>query len=90
LRRLQTRRCAESGGRLWKTAEVDHRVPLFAVWRDHRDTPWPKLLDYWGLPNLQMINRDVHVAKCAGEAPRRRHGMRPPNALGFHRAQRLR
>jgi hypothetical protein len=68
LRRLQTRRCAESGGRLWKTAEVDHRVPLFAVWRDHRDTPWPKLLDYWGLPNLQMINRDVHVAKCAGEA----------------------
>jgi hypothetical protein len=53
---------------LWKTAEVDHRVPLFQVWRDHRDTPWPKLLDYWGLPNLQMINRDVHVAKCADEA----------------------
>jgi hypothetical protein len=72
LRRLQARRCAESGGRLWKTAEVDHRVPLFAVWRDHRDTPWPKLLDYWGLPNLQMINRDVHVAKCAGEARDRR------------------
>jgi len=68
LRRLQARRCGETGGRLWKTAEVDHRVPLFAVWRDHRETPWPKLLDYWGLPNLQLINRDVHVAKCAGEA----------------------
>jgi len=68
LRRLQARRCGETGGRLWKAAEVDHRVPLFAVWRDHRETPWPKLLDYWGLPNLQLINRDVHVAKCAGEA----------------------
>jgi hypothetical protein len=68
LRRLQARRCAESGGRLWKTAEVDHRVPLFRVWGEYRDTPWPKLLDYWGLPNLQVINRDAHVLKCAGEA----------------------
>ena len=42
------------------------------VWREHRDTPWPKLLDYWGLPNLQMINRDVHVEKCADEASWRR------------------
>jgi len=68
LRKLQQRRCAERGGRLWKTAEVDHRVPLFKVWREHRDTAWPKLLDYWGLPNLQVINRDVHVEKCADEA----------------------
>ena len=30
LRRLQARRCGESGGRLWKSAEVDHRVPLFS------------------------------------------------------------
>ncbi len=72
LRRLQARRCAQSGGRLWKTAEIDHRVPLFRVFREYRDTPWPKLLDYWGLPNLQLINRDVHVAKCAGEARHRR------------------
>jgi hypothetical protein len=68
LRRVQARRCAASGGRLWKTAEVDHRVPLFRVWGEYRDTPWPKLLDYWGLPNLQVINRDAHVLKCAGEA----------------------
>jgi hypothetical protein len=33
LRRLQARRCGETGGRLWKTAEVDHRIPLFRVWR---------------------------------------------------------
>ncbi len=27
-----------------------------------------KLVAYWGLPNLQVINRDAHVAKCAAEA----------------------
>src|SRR5262252_7618078 len=72
LRRVQQRRCAQTGGRLWRTAEVDHLVPLFRVWCEHRDTPWPKLLDYWGLPNLQVINRDVHVEKCADEAGWRR------------------
>ena len=34
--------------------------------------PWPKLLDFWGLPNLQVINRDIHAAKCAVEAAGRR------------------
>jgi hypothetical protein len=68
LRRLQKRRCGQTGGRLWRDAEVDHRVPLFRVWRDHRNEPWPKLLSYWGLPNLQVINREVHAAKCAIEA----------------------
>jgi hypothetical protein len=68
LRRLQARRCAKTGGRLWKTAEIDHRVPLFQVWRERRDTPWPELLPYWGTSNLQVINRDVHAAKCAAEA----------------------
>jgi hypothetical protein len=72
LRRIQQRRCGQTGGRLWKTAEVDHRVPLFRVWREHRDTPWPELLAFWGLPNLQVINRDVHVEKCADEADYRR------------------
>jgi len=65
LRRLQARRCGETGGRLWKTAEVDHRIPLFRVWREYRDAPWPELLGYWGLPNLQVINREAHVAKCS-------------------------
>jgi hypothetical protein len=72
LRRLQGRRCGQTGGRLWKNAEVDHRVPLFRVWGEHRDLRWPKLLDFWGLPNLQAINRDVHAAKCAIEARDRR------------------
>jgi hypothetical protein len=67
LRRLQAPRCAETGARLWKNAEVDHRVPLFRVWTEYRHLPWPKLLGFWGLPNLQVINRDVHVAKCASE-----------------------
>jgi hypothetical protein len=72
LRRLQARRCRQTGGRLLKNAEVDHRVPLFRVWSEHRDAPWPRLLDYWGLPNLQIINRDIHAAKCASEAQHRR------------------
>jgi hypothetical protein len=75
LRRLQVRRCGETGGRLWKSAEVDHHVPLFRVWGEFRDSPWPQLLDYWGLPNLQVINRNAHAAKCATEA-RERHAVR--------------
>jgi hypothetical protein len=72
LRHLQARRCNESGGRLWKSAQVDHPVPLFRVWSEHRDAPSPKLVGYWGLPNLQVINRDVHAEKCATEAQDRR------------------
>lgn len=68
LRKRQKSRCARSGARLWKNAEVDHRVPLFHVWDGERDTPWPTLLAFWGAPNLQVINRDSHAAKCAGEA----------------------
>jgi hypothetical protein len=68
LRRVQERRCSASGKRLLKTAEVDHRVPLFQVWQEHRDKPWPELLGFWGAPNLQLINRDAHVEKCAAEA----------------------
>lgn len=60
---------------MWKSAEVDYRVPLFRVWSEYRDAPWPQLLDYWGLPNPQVINRDVHAAKCAAEA-RDRHVLR--------------
>lgn len=69
--RLQKRRCATTGGRLLKTAEVDHRVPLFKVWRDHRETPWPDLLGFWGFPNLQALNRPAHVSKTAAEAGER-------------------
>jgi hypothetical protein len=72
LRRLQKRRCGQTGGRLWRNAEVDHRLPLFRVWRDYRNGGWPHLLSYWGLPNLQVINRDVHAEKCAIEARDRR------------------
>jgi hypothetical protein len=71
-RRLQARQCGQTGGRLWRDAEVDHRVPLFRVWSEHRNEPWPKLLDYWGLPNLQVVNRDAHVTKSALEARDRR------------------
>jgi hypothetical protein len=72
LRRLQGRRCRQTNRRLLQAAEVDHAVPLFQVWRQHRDAAWPDLLAFWGMPNLQVINREVHVAKCAVEAKGRR------------------
>lgn len=71
LAKLQNRRCATSGKRLLKTAEVDHKTPLFRVWRDRRALPWPELLTHWGAPNLQVINRAAHVDKCGAEASER-------------------
>ena len=71
LRKVQHRRCALTGARLLRDAEVDHRVPLFAVWRDHRGRPWPELLAFWGFSNLQAINRAAHRTKCAAEAGER-------------------
>ena len=68
LKVLQKRRCLATGERLLKNAEVDHHVPLFKVWHDYRDRPWPALLAFWGVPNLQVINRSAHVEKCAQEA----------------------
>ncbi len=71
LKRRQGHRCAQSGKRLLKTAEVDHRVPLYRIWREERARPWPELLGYWGLPNLQVVNRAIHADKCAAEAGER-------------------
>jgi len=73
LRRLQNHRCAATGARLGKDAEVDHRVPLFQVWRGGTQAgeTWPALLAYWGTPNLQVINRSAHAEKCGLEAAER-------------------
>ena len=71
LRKRQKRHCGATGEQLLKSAEVDHKTPLFRVWREHRDMPWPKLLAYWGAANLQMVNRPAHAAKCAREAGER-------------------
>lgn len=68
LKRRQRHRCAQTGKRLLRAAEVDHRVPLFQVRRDLKDALWPELLGFWGVPNLQVINREAHVSKCAFEA----------------------
>lgn len=82
LKRRQNRRCAVTGKRLFKTAEVDHRVPLFRVWREHRDRAWPELLDFWGAPNLQVIGRDTHVGKSTAEAGSRSEARVAAGALG--------
>jgi hypothetical protein len=71
LKLRQNRRCATTGRRLLKSAEVDHRVPLFAVWSEHRLRTWPELLAFWGAPNLQVINKAAHLEKCAQEAVER-------------------
>lgn len=68
LKRAQHHRCTLTGRRLMRDAEVDHATPLYRVWRDHRDAPWPTLLAYWGRPNLQIVNRPAHREKCAAEA----------------------
>lgn len=73
LKRVQRRRCALTDKRLLQTAEVDHRTPLFRVWREQRGLPWPELLAFWGAPNLQVVNRTVHRDKCASEARDRAH-----------------
>ena len=75
LKRIQRHRCAETQRRLLRDAEVDHRIPLFRVWRDERDASWPRLLSFWGLPNLQVVNREVHMQKSVEEA-RERAGLR--------------
>jgi hypothetical protein len=90
LKGLQQRRCRLTGGRLFKDAEVDHRVPLFQVWRDHCGEPWPRLLAFWGVPNLQIVNRSAHVEKCAqesGERAQRRGAPQPEDATALARAR---
>jgi hypothetical protein len=72
LRLLQARRCGQTGGRLWRDAEVDIGSRCFESGVTIAMERWPKLLSYWELPDLQVINRDAHSAKCAIEARDRR------------------
>jgi hypothetical protein len=67
LRKRQGRTCPATQKRLLRTGEIDHVVPLYKVWRDYRDRAWPELLGYWGVGNLQVINRAGHTEKCVSE-----------------------
>ena len=71
LKRLQKNRCPLTGARILKDAEVDHRKPLYQVWRERDALGWPDLLNFWGAPNLQVINRATHLDKCARESGER-------------------
>jgi hypothetical protein len=71
LRRLQGRRCGQSGRRLWKNAEVDHRIPLFRVWKEYRDVPWAeatRLLGHAKPPGNQS-RRPCHEMRHRGTRP---------------------
>jgi 5-methylcytosine-specific restriction endonuclease McrA len=71
LKLRQSRKCPLTGRRLLKTAEVDHRIPLYEVWAAHRSRRWPDLLAFWGAPNLQVVNKAAHLEKCSQEAANR-------------------
>jgi hypothetical protein len=64
-RRTATVKPAAGSGKTPKSIIVRRFI---GVWSAHRHTPWPHLLRYWDLPNLEVINRDAHVEKCADEA----------------------
>ena len=71
LKLRQKRKCSTTGRRLLKTAEVDHRVPLYLVWSQNRTRSWPELLGFWGAPNLQVLNKAAHLEKCSVETTER-------------------
>jgi hypothetical protein len=72
LRRLQARRCGETGGRLWKTADVDHRIPLFRVWSSGRAVAGTAGVlglakssgDQSGGPHRKMRKRSARPERC--------------------------
>ncbi len=53
------------------SADVDHKVPLFRVARDHATEPWFELLRFWLLGNLRAITHEAHLVKCRDEARER-------------------
>jgi transcription antitermination factor NusA-like protein len=42
-------------------------------------------LAFWGTPNLQVINREVHIDKCAREAGQRARVRRDVDTAGSTR-----
>jgi hypothetical protein len=61
------------GPRRWTTVS---RCPGLA---EYRDRPWPELLHFWGLPNLQLVNSAMHDRKSVDET-RTRAAHRPQQA----------
>lgn len=80
----QGERCALSNSSIplpySRHVDVDHKVPLFRVARDHADEPWHELICFWGFGNLRAVTHAAHLAKCAAEA-RERSG-RANNQIG--------
>lgn len=58
-------------GEVIRYGEVDHRVPLYRVAREHADLPWCEMIRFWGLSNLQVLSRAGHLQKCREEAVER-------------------
>jgi hypothetical protein len=77
LRRLQSLRCSESGGRLWKDAEVDHRVPLFRVWSDYREAPISHVRFHFCCWGIKPTYRETWRSVEDGRVGMWRGGFRP-------------
>ena len=57
------RRAARRGLTEGILLRIAGRAPFrcFACGANIGITHWPRLLDFWGLPNLQVINREVYA-----------------------------
>lgn len=65
----------------WVGWEADHIVPLWSV---DRSLPWPEVIRFWSLENLQTLCAACHKRKCAAEAAERaaiRRGPSPQMSL---------
>jgi len=51
--------------------EVDHVVPLWRVRYEAARHPWPDVLRFWGVRNLQVLSETGHRRKTAQEAAER-------------------
>lgn len=60
--------------------EVDHVIPLWRVRLEGGKHPWPGVLRFWGLSNLQALSSVGHKRKTAREARERAHFFRTPAA----------
>lgn len=85
---MQRGLCPDSGEAIGPPAtkyigdiDIDHRLPIYRVRRDHGDLPWFDLLRFWGLSNLCAITRAAHLRKSAIEAAERAGRNSSPDQL---------
>jgi hypothetical protein len=81
-------KCAMTGESLFgpdglrtEPVEVDHKIPLYQVARDHAAEPWFEQIRFWGLGNLRALSRLGHRIKNEMEAAERAEFARATNGM---------